>query len=796
MDTPERNQIGTPLSKFEDSPVFNYINSLSPIKPVKSLNITQTFSSLSFATLPSVFTSPHVSSHRESRFLRRHNSSDPSKRESSPEIENKVCTNEGVVIDSAHLYNNRGELNEIGETSVEPQSGHSKFVIELPRTLKYDCGSPDCDSTPCDITADCASELIDPSTALVPYVQEASERCSSGGEAHANFQGACQIGLKKEGNVCDWESLISDAADLLIFNSPGCTEPFKGLIENSLEPATRFCTSVVAQFPENDMIDGNRMHVVDPVSVEHHNTEDLSTQPREACQMTEMEMPQDRLANTNSNKGVVRNPTEIKDNEVEACMAFSCKSVFNLHRGIRRRCLDFEMAGARRKNLDDGSNCSSSISQSDEKITANDTQLGSVKPGSDSTRRILPGIGLHLNALAATSKDYVIIKSESFSSGRQPSLPNTTASIHSPTDSQEPLDKSLILASSERDTDGAENGVLLEDGSQAPAISEEFNQNSPKKKRRRLENAGEGDSCKRCNCKKSKCLKLYCECFAAGVYCIEPCSCQDCFNKPIHEDTVLATRKQIESRNPLAFAPKVIRSSDSVPEFGDESNKTPASARHKRGCNCKKSSCTKKYCECYQGGVGCSISCRCEGCKNAFGKKDGSALTGTEAEPEEDETEASEKSMVDKPLQKIEIQNNEEQNPSSTLPITPLQASRVPLIPLPLSSKSKPPRSSFFTMPSSSGLYTGQKLGKPNILRSQPRFEKHIQVVPKNQEDEMPEILRGDSSPNTTGIKTSSPNSKRISPPHCNFGSSPGRRTGRKLILQSIPSFPSLTPRH
>lgn len=60
----------------------------------------------------------------------------------------------------------------------------------------------------------------------------------------------------------------------------------------------------------------------------------------------------------------------------------------------------------------------------------------------------------------------------------------------------------------------------------------------------------------------------YCECFAAGVYCIEPCSCLECFNKPIHEDTVLATRKQIESRNPLAFAPKVIRSSDSITEIG------------------------------------------------------------------------------------------------------------------------------------------------------------------------------------------------------------------------------------
>ena len=53
----------------------------------------------------------------------------------------------------------------------------------------------------------------------------------------------------------------------------------------------------------------------------------------------------------------------------------------------------------------------------------------------------------------------------------------------------------------------------------------------------------------------------YCECFAAGVYCVGPCTCEGCFNKPVHEDVVLATRKQIEARNPLAFAPKVIRAS-------------------------------------------------------------------------------------------------------------------------------------------------------------------------------------------------------------------------------------------
>ncbi|XP_024016513.1 protein tesmin/TSO1-like CXC 2 [Eutrema salsugineum] len=80
-------------------------------------------------------------------------------------------------------------------------------------------------------------------------------------------------------------------------------------------------------------------------------------------------------------------------------------------------------------------------------------------------------------------------------------------------------------------------------------------------------------------------------------------------------------RKQIESRNPLAFAPKVIRSSDSVIETGVRTL-YPASARRKRGCNCKKSNCLKKYCECFQGGVGCSINCRCEGSNNAFGRKD------------------------------------------------------------------------------------------------------------------------------------------------------------------------------
>lgn len=55
-------------------------------------------------------------------------------------------------------------------------------------------------------------------------------------------------------------------------------------------------------------------------------------------------------------------------------------------------------------------------------------------------------------------------------------------------------------------------------------------------------------------------LNSYCDCFAAGMYCVEPCSCQGCLNRPQYEQTVLETRQQIESRNPLAFAPKIIES--------------------------------------------------------------------------------------------------------------------------------------------------------------------------------------------------------------------------------------------
>lgn len=128
--------------------------------------------------------------------------------------------------------------------------------------------------------------------------------------------------------------------------------------------------------------------------------------------------------------------------------------------------------------------------------------------------------------------------------------------------------------------------------------------------KKRRKSASDDDDSKHCNCKKTGCVKLYCECFSSGYFC-DPitCGCQDCFNTHDYEDTIQEAMDKIKSRNPLAFAPK-----------GDAINSSPSSGIQK-GCNCKKTGCIKNYCGCYENKIGCTNGCSCDGCENHFGKR-------------------------------------------------------------------------------------------------------------------------------------------------------------------------------
>ncbi|XP_020095327.1 protein tesmin/TSO1-like CXC 2 [Ananas comosus] len=759
MDTPERSTVGAAaISKFEDSPVFNFINSLSPIQMVKSIDSVQSiqaYQSLNFASIPSIFTSPHANTQKDSKLSARN----PFKELSEQETSSVTCL--------------------LNEALVDPPDDSSIVPTNLPQPLQFDGGSPNHSTTPrhgaktdhVQSNLNLFQSSLDKRKSLFAPEREI-------GENHpANQENNEVVGL-------DWTNLMSDNVDdLLIYNLSievdicRAVDGKQGL--GDVNYSDFFSSKYAGEI--------NDSQKTQPDVLSAPCVQNVTENPHVLCD--EMFGKEDDMDHTpeilsgGPNQVVPIDHIQENLNEASDCIPLGYKVDSQQQRGMRRRCLVFEAAGLSKKNTGNVKPRSAISITSKGKMASYDSHLNPLKTPSP---RVLPGIGLHLNALATTSKDRMVTQ-DTLASGKQLiSMPCTIGSFVSTgqkTESKsQPVAKDFVHTGSE-----FQEPQVMNNETSPPTVLENAEESSPKKKRRKLEN-GEGESCKRCSCKKSKCLKLYCECFAAGVYCSEPCACQGCFNKPIHEETVLSTRKQIESRNPLAFAPKVIRTSETGQELGEVSDKTPASARHKRGCNCKKSSCLKKYCECYQGGVGCSISCRCEACKNAFGRKDGSTPGGAEEiEHGEEEKDAHEKKeeMPDDGQQNASVQNHENHS-SENLAITPFKACRQ-LVKLSYFSSSKPPRPSaptgYF-----SRLYNTQALLKSEAMLLCNKFENHVNNF---CDDDTANILKENGSPSNV-MKTSSPNGKRISPSN-GVGFSPSRKGGRKLILRSIPSFPSLS---
>ncbi len=92
-----------------------------------------------------------------------------------------------------------------------------------------------------------------------------------------------------------------------------------------------------------------------------------------------------------------------------------------------------------------------------------------------------------------------------------------------------------------------------------------------------------------CNCKQTRCLKKYCDCFAQGKLCANECRCRDCEN---HENSVVLMRYKCDALEAGILAETKLK------------------------CNCRNSRCLKKYCVCFAAKSECTKECKCRGCNN------------------------------------------------------------------------------------------------------------------------------------------------------------------------------------
>ncbi|XP_045807214.1 uncharacterized protein LOC123899981 [Trifolium pratense] len=608
----------------EDESLFEYLNSLSPLKTKKRVEATQTLNSLGMDY--SLLASPDATIYEESTVLMRNyilNTSEPQ------------VSSEEALTDPAHACH----------YSLESSSQHTK--IELPQAMQYNpCSS---EQRPLISTEEAkwALELLGKQVPNGTDVQDDYMEDSVEGGTYIREVG--QVEANIEGADCDYNNLIS-------------------------------ITQFVNLLPQSTTNSNYKMQTVEPVA--------SSSYPSEPIAATDRNQTWNNLANValRDSNPIARGVDEL------ACIMRPYQSY------------QPEMSSLQRNNY-------VYTSKSDEmNAIIKENPLLPRKNTSDLQMCVLPRNDFYLNVHPALN-NYKAIENEKMSSRRKPESPSCTSSLHFSASQVHHL--SPVPAPTERHLEPSENDDFTKSSVHIPGedfcrscnpdlmsrvqfnelMNKLFDQNMKKTSkvksidliglvssgsehemegesadtntnvrlyRKWSDLTGKGRKYRNCRCRKSRCLKDYCECFAFGVSCIGLCQCQDCMNNKSDLTGEEEACKQCRCITSNCLIPNCECFSAGVYCTGHCSCKhclnngdnedTILQARQKndpkvedrssfqkRGCVCNKTSCQMKKCKCFKDGVGCSPICKCQGCKNIHGRrKDSTAETKSELE----ETEA------------------------------------------------------------------------------------------------------------------------------------------------------------